>query len=149
MDDADAEIIDKRLARKIIRKENLRPVVVPEIPSRMTVVERIYHQLKDEQPTSVRRTFTVKLESDEDPFSRKMAVGTEWKVLDLGYVQDVGILYLVNLDNETDILVRCGKSGEPMVLEPQESIRFRARDPKAVFVKADSDVKLMLYVYPA
>lgn len=68
----------------------------PVRKSRLTVVETIYHQDADGQPTAVEANYARWLASDEHPFQRRLKVGEEWQRLETGWLEDVSLLVLTN-----------------------------------------------------
>ena len=63
---------------------------------RLTVVEQVYHQIAGEQPTSVNSQFSRVLASDEQPYVRRCKATEDWQPIDIGWVEDVGMLVIVN-----------------------------------------------------
>lgn len=63
---------------------------------RITVVETVYHQAPGQQPTSVECRHTKSLDSDEQPYTRRVKVGQEWQALDCGWLEEASLLVLSN-----------------------------------------------------
>lgn len=62
---------------------------------RLVVVESVYHQAGTGETTLVDSRFGRVLASDEQPYGpRRVGVGTSWQPLDLGWVQDVGMIVI-------------------------------------------------------
>lgn len=74
------------------------PVLMPINSEKgtLTVVERVYHQLDSDQPTSVETSFTQRVMSDEQPYSRRMKVGEEWVPIGKGWLEECAMLVLRN-----------------------------------------------------
>lgn len=64
--------------------------------SRITIVETVYYQRADRQPTSVCTRFSTRSDSEEQHFTRELRVGQEWQTIDFGWVKSVGMLVIVN-----------------------------------------------------
>jgi hypothetical protein len=62
----------------------------------ISVVETVYHQLTDGQPIAVESRFSRSTETDEQPYQRKITVTEEWKSIDHGWIEQVGMLHLSN-----------------------------------------------------
>lgn len=83
------------------------PVLKPSLPppspvipkGRLTVVEMVYVQTPNAGPVAVESRYGVWIESDEQPYTRRLTVGPEWQPLDLGWLRDVPIA-LIHLSNE-------------------------------------------------
>ncbi len=56
------------------------------VKNRLTVVESVYFQEFGEQPQSAGSRFSRNLESDEQPYSRKLQATSDWKPLDCGWL---------------------------------------------------------------
>lgn len=54
---------------------------------RLTVQLTVYHQRCGENPTSITPSFVAALEEVEQPYSRQLKVGTEWMLLDFGWLE--------------------------------------------------------------
>jgi hypothetical protein len=66
--------------------------------NRLTVVETIYHWLRDGQPIFVQQGWNRLLDSDEDGYKRRVVVKQEWQQLDLGWLKSkpLSAVYLAN-----------------------------------------------------
>jgi len=64
--------------------------------ARITVVDSVYWSTEDGQPVQISSRFSRPLESEEQPYIRRITVGEEWQPLDLGWVGKVGLLVLAN-----------------------------------------------------
>lgn len=77
------------------------PPIIVEAPrkSRITVVDMVYHQPADLPPTTMlgdAMRFSRELESDEQPYERRLLATEDWKPLDCGWISKVGMLLLRN-----------------------------------------------------
>lgn len=66
------------------------------LKSRLTVVESLYHQSFGEEPVRVDSRFSRELESDEQPYSRRLKATEGWQPLDCGWVKDPGMVCVTN-----------------------------------------------------
>jgi hypothetical protein len=57
----------------------------------VTVVETVYHQPFNSEPTSQSSAFSRPLETAEQPYRRSLVVGEAWQPLDLGWLKNVGV----------------------------------------------------------
>lgn len=67
-----------------------------EPPSRVTVVEQVYHQILNGQPHLVESRFSRDLESDEQAYERRLKVGEAGVPLDCGWVTKASQLLIIN-----------------------------------------------------
>lgn len=72
-------------------------LTAPIKAARLTVVDVVYHQGLGDQPTSVESRFGRWLNTDEQPYHRKIKVTTDWMPLDLGWLgTQISMLVLMN-----------------------------------------------------
>lgn len=65
--------------------------------SRNVVVESVYHQPIDGPPVVVESKYAKALESEDQPYGpRRVKIGTDWTLLDTGWVKDISILTISN-----------------------------------------------------
>lgn len=64
--------------------------------SRIVVVDSVYYQAPGGQPVSINPMHSRTVESEEDPFIRRMVVGEGWVPLECGHIRDASLLVLVN-----------------------------------------------------
>jgi hypothetical protein len=66
------------------------------IPNRLTVVETIYHQSKDNDPVSSQTGFCRNLETEEQVYRRDLHLDAEkgWQPLDIGWLRESGCSHL-------------------------------------------------------
>lgn len=97
--DFDVEALQGEFKGKLIDAPKIpRPMPGPPQPigHRITVVEHVSHQTQGEEATSAKRTFTRKVESDEQVYSRRCKVDEEWTPLDTGWNKTYSMLYITN-----------------------------------------------------
>jgi hypothetical protein len=77
--------------------------VASSLKNRLTVVERIYHQIPGEQPTLIDYRHSKLLESDESPYIRhNLKLTEEWTLLDKGWIEgDVSSIVLSNEEGKS------------------------------------------------
>jgi hypothetical protein len=64
---------------------------------RITVVESVYHQTENEQPTMVPESrYSRPCITDEQPFLRKGKIGEQWQSLETGWLPQTSLLRLSN-----------------------------------------------------
>lgn len=116
------------------------------VQSRMTVIETIYHQAPNDEPTSFTSRFSRSLETDEQPYARKLKVGESWQPLDRAsiWLAEAGLLRLVNEEgtnwptNPTPeqlaevaakvVEIGFGADTAAILVPPGESVRFSPAD---------------------
>lgn len=70
-------------------------------PSRMTVVETLYHAPPHEQPVGTEHRFGRLLATDEQPFVRKFTVTEKWAWLPCGwFVEGDGLVGMLHITND-------------------------------------------------
>ena len=141
---------------------------IPAMRARLVVVESVYHQMPDGQPTTAQAPPHVcELETDEQPYARKYKATEEWRPLDCGWLDRASMLHVVNeegrfLVQPTDaereevnrkvieLAVSVQGSLTPFAeIPPHETARFRPVDPKALRVRCrHGATKFTLTLFP-
>lgn len=85
-----------------------------QVKPRLGVVEIVYHQLPDAQPTSRQTRFFRWLDSAEEPYRRTLTLRQGWVPLECGWVQSPGLVFLDN------------QEGRFLQVQPSESERQEA-----------------------
>ncbi len=98
------------------------PHEMQPMTNRVAVIETILHQLAGEQPTSIENRFARELETDEQSYDRKVKIGENWTLLDLGWVANVG---------GPSIIVIVNEEGRNLQVNPSEEER-KAIDAKVI-----------------
>ena len=129
----------------------------------LTVVETVYHQPAGEEPTAVSVQFVRPLETQEQPYVRKIKVGEQWQPLDLGWVEQPGMILLVNDEgkftqvNPTDEeraeaeskVIAVGNDSGSWLVYPGSCFRGEAAPFSDVAVRCKSGVaRATIHVYP-
>ena len=65
-------------------------------PSRLVIVEETYYQCRGEEPFQLTSRYVRHLDTEEQPYQRKITVTEEWQELDYGWVEDISLVYIVN-----------------------------------------------------
>jgi hypothetical protein len=119
----------------------------------VTVVETVYHQPAGLSPVTVlgdSSRFHRELKSNEQHYERHRVATEEWKQLDTGWVDSVGMLLVKNEEGQfpvvpteeykAEVMSRvlqlsfdAGKVVHILVL-PGETIRFTPKDAKMIYV---------------
>lgn len=63
---------------------------------RLTVLHTTYYQAPGQEPTSVECNYGDWLQTDEQPYSRRITVGPDWVPVDLGWIRDPGYVVITN-----------------------------------------------------
>lgn len=113
------------------------PVPMPTT-GRLTVIEKVYHQLPGEQPTVAEHQFVRQLLSDEQPFARKFKVPHDWKVLDLGWIERAGMLVLRNEEGRHPVVVPTPKERAEIDRRVIEVAFDEGADPALVVLPGES-----------
>jgi hypothetical protein len=66
--------------------------------NRLMVVEMLYHQSIEDQPTAFETRFARWLQTDEQPYVRKAKATEEWQPLDTGWLQESSMLLISNVE---------------------------------------------------
>jgi len=142
------------MSRLLPTPDGVHPVNVgppASLKARVTVVEHVYHQLPDEQPLEIEARFSRYLDSDEQLYTRRLKLSTEWELLDTGWVHKPSTIVLRNEEGKftqvkpTDeeraeatkhvVEVRVGDEGEAQWYVPcGES--FRGSPSRPVYVRS-------------
>ena len=91
------EVLDQSIGRvegwDAPPKEKAEGAAAPR--ARIVVTDTVYFQPAGDSPTSAQSQFVRFLESDEQPYLRKIKVGELWKSLDAGWLADIGCSMLL------------------------------------------------------
>lgn len=122
--------------------EPAAPTASPKKPPRLAVVENLYHQAGDDQPTSLVTRYSRPLTTPDEVYRRRVDVTTEWQPLPDSWVAAPSCLVIQHLGDaapvspgqtvEVGAAVSVGGDGYVAtfaVLRPGESLRF---EPAAV-----------------
>jgi hypothetical protein len=138
--------------------------------SRITVVETVYHQPGDMQPSSVSPRFTRWLGSDEQPYIRTITLTEEWVALDQGWLKgQCGMVVIENEeskrltfiptpDEQDEIEARVievgyrghkDQGGGSFLVYPRENLRITPSDPDRIELRCrQGKARCTLHVYP-
>jgi len=138
---------------------------MPLVTDRISVSEMLIHQHPDQQPTAIEHRFSRSIKSDEQPYIRKTKVSEEWINLDFGWVENVGMLHLVNeeggnlqtipTEEELQALalkvieIRHESSGFCWLILPGESFRGMPSTGNGLQVRCQSGIaKYTINIFP-
>lgn len=140
------------------------PKVQRPASPRLTVVEHVYHQLLDQSPTGSESCFDRELSSDEQPWLRTKMVGEAWDRVDLGWIDEPGMLTVSNSivkrestptedeklqDASRSLLLRFGESPGSIEIRSGESCRFEPYDAIPIWVRCLSgETKMTVFCVP-
>jgi len=77
-------------------RQQLQPMRRNKEPSRLTVVERVYHQPAGQEAVAFESPFYRFLASEDTCYNRSLTVTPEWQQIDLAWVAKPAMLYLAN-----------------------------------------------------
>ncbi len=138
--------------------------------ARLTVVEQVYHQAPDSDPTTLPVAFGRWLESDEQAVLRHTRVGPEWGTIDLLWLANrpVGMLIIYNAEQPPRDVIQpaevleevrsrvvevCFRSQVKLpdaVVRPGESMRLEPTYPDEILLRGAGGrtVKVTILVVP-
>lgn len=133
--------------------------------SRITVIERVYHQVRGEQPKGFETTFVLPTLGDDEPYSRKVKIVGQWTPLDLGWITRARMMILRNDEGkfphrvpspaERELasrkVVQVSFDGETPALDvhPTETARFSPSDLTRVWLRClDGMAHGVVQLYP-
>lgn len=138
---------------------------MPNQFKRLTVVEKIYHQIPGSDPTGINIGFTRHLQEDEEPYLRspRKPVPIDWTPLDLGWIAEecksASCVVIRNLsrpkepvflqEDDEFIYIKYKDSKEHFTIAPQEAMRFTPSDPKSLVIRSSTGKALFsLVIFP-
>ncbi len=71
---------------------------------RLNVIEQIYHQQAESEPTNIEEKYGIILESEEEPYKKKLTIGEEWTLIDTGGFADASLVILRNMEGRYSIV---------------------------------------------
>lgn len=114
--------------------------------SRITVVEQVIWQEEGEQPVSFTTRFSRSVGSKEQPYSRKLLIGPSWVKLDLGWVEDPGMLLIYN-GSKVEVAIHLQGAG--ILIPPNDSLRIKPEDWATIsFFSPVSETKVTVTIFP-
>lgn len=144
------------------------PESFPQMPrqARLVVVETVYHQPADAEPTAAESRFGRWLTTDEQPYVRRGRIGEEWQPLvaaEACWLDQSSMVVITNQEGgfhlqpteqqqaEMDARVlEVGREGSVLlVVPPGESARFQPWDLTALRVRCRSgEAKYTVAIFP-
>lgn len=146
-----------------------RPASRPVVKDRLSVVEAVYHTPFGKDPVSTESRFSRWLETDEQPYVRRIKVGPEWRQLDAGWLAAASMLLVANeegLDQTRQptqaelaasvarvVLVGVWAGGEVVPcfrVPPGESMRAEPVSLGAIRLRCEAgEARCVITIYPA
>lgn len=128
----------------------------------VTVVETVYHQAVDSQPTGEPRNHSIPVYTDQQPFERTLLLSGQWKTLrELGcWLEECSLVVIVNIEGSTlqrnptpderqrieDAVVHLSYG---IVVRPGRSCRIEPQNMSELRLRCASDKALVkIAVYP-
>lgn len=68
--------------------------------ARILLLQTLYYQSANSEPISAEGRYTKLLQTDEQPYQRRMKVTDEWKPLDAGWVESASYYCVENLEGK-------------------------------------------------
>lgn|SRR3990167_2004418 len=137
----------------------------PASKARLSVVETVYHQVLGEQPTHISSRYCHNLSTNEQPYIRRVTVGSSWEKLDTGWLKDrVSWIHIQNEEgrnptvNPTEEQRKELESLSILIsleyvsfarISPRESLRFQPSSPSELFIRCESSsARCTITAYP-
>lgn len=128
-------------------------------PGRIVVIDSVVYQGNgvDEKAVSVPVRFARNLQTEEQPYFRRMNLGKEWKPLERGWIEKCGMMVLENKEKHgragddakiVEVSFHHSLSTDFIVL-PEESMRGVPCNLKSVYVRCvGGEATLAVSLYP-
>lgn len=71
---------------------------------RLNVIEQIYHQQAESEPTNVEEKYGQILESEEEPYKKKLNIGEEWTALETGGFSEASLVIIRNMEGRYNLV---------------------------------------------
>lgn len=131
-------------------------------PSKLTVVETVYHQAYGGQARSVVSNFSRTLNSDEEVYQRRMDLTPEWQALDCGWIKSCSMLLIENpplrlqrvptleeaVENSKKVVEVSFLSANGIIIFPGESARFTPTRPQELLLRAQVPLRCRITLFP-
>lgn len=132
---------------------------------RITVLDTLYYQCPGTQPFNVGGSTSKFLKSSEQPYYRRIEVGTELTKVDAGWLKECGMLFIKNegLDQPTTIPtpqeseeraarvleIYNGSGSKPWLLDPNDSFKGRPSNLDDLYIRCQfGTTRVLLYILP-
>lgn len=91
--------------RPVSPEETPRDVSTPApVRTSITVLKTIHYQSNQGEPVTVEGRYSNRIQNEEEPYSRRIKVGSEWQKLDVGWVETPGIICLKNIIDRQQVV---------------------------------------------
>ena len=106
----------------------------------ITIVESIYHQLVQEQPTGESHNYKIPLQSNEQPFDRRLSLGDTPKTLkDIGcWIKEASLVVIINTGDIVVETMGC-------VVRPGVNCRFEPKNLDQLTLSGATTVRVIVY----
>jgi len=126
-------------------------------PSRLVLVETLYHQITGEEPSQFSFKSTQRLTTDEQVFTRRCKIEYDWVKLETGWLKEASRVLISNttgsrrstipteeeqeeVDRSQLIILLCepkyADKVSPIVVKPGDSVHFVPFDLDKVYLRA-------------
>lgn len=112
-----------------------------QVHHRLTVVEKLYHQVHGNQPVSIGSTYSIPLATDEEAYNRKTRTTNVSTLVDFGWLQGKTVAMLIVKNNEKpgDLskIIELSIGSGVLLIAAGTSARFCPKNPSEVSIRAD------------
>lgn len=128
--------------------------------ARLTIVETIYWR-GDEQPVAVESRHGAALFSDEQPYRRRIRVGTAWQLLDCGWIDAASLVWIENPEPHWNVqptpgeraeafarVVELSFTGEAVDIEIPVGTTCRFRPAQRIYIRCRGETKIDVAAFP-
>jgi hypothetical protein len=119
----------------LVSPEQMHPSSPPEIPPRVVVLEKIYHQIPGEDPTLITSNFQYDVECDDQVFNRRHKITTDWILIETAWINQASMMIIQNL----------GPKRPNVQLGPDEMHELETRYME-VSLRGDNEIDLFIPV---
>lgn len=124
-----------------MKTEETKEEVMPQAPSRLTVVEMVYFQLVGENPIGAESRYVRGLTTEEQPCERRLKATENWQHLDRGWLEQVSTLVISNREKVAEKVLEvayCDAPHDCWLVLPGESMRATPSDATRIMVRSQS-----------
>lgn len=111
------QLKEKALNRPL--KESIKPV------NRLSIVKRITHEPLEDAPKQFTSSSSENLSGEEECYSRRKVLGEQWEKLDLGFLDETSVGYVI-IENLEGMFLHTNPSEEEKALLPKKRILIKS-----------------------
>lgn len=132
---------------------------------RLTVIEQIYHQQADSDPTNLEERYSRILESEEEPYKKKLTINQDWIILNAPGLESTSLVIIRNLEGryrttipdqveielvkERVLEVGFLVTSPHIIIPPTESARFCPSNLEKLYIRCrKGSCKISILVVP-